>query len=209
MTAIRLPITAKDWQTQAACAGDWDIFDKEDGDSRELAKSICAGCPVLALCKADYIATPDKYVVAGETTPQERTAATRKANRGGYNHGTTSGYYKHKREGDKACQPCREANGAARRERERETDRLRDRSGRIKGVQAPCADCGNMCGATYCRRCTQMRNMSNSGQVIRGNKRREQAAELLASGMDRHQIAAQLGVSLYTTYKYLAVRKAS
>lgn len=207
MTAYRLPLTVKAWQTEAACAGDWDLFDCEDDDAQQFAKTICEGCPVKQLCLTSDAAKDDRWFVAGGKTYKER--ASRKADRGTFQHGTTSGYYKHKRDGEPTCQPCRDANTTAQREQSRKRDRERDRAGRIKGVQAPCQECGAACGAVYCRRCTQKRNMANNGNVARGNQRKAEAEALLAQGLDRTQIADRIGVSVHTAYRYLAVGKAS
>lgn len=42
------------WQDESACIGDWDLFDEdiETGEylDVELAKSICAVCPVKPQC---------------------------------------------------------------------------------------------------------------------------------------------------------------
>jgi WhiB family redox-sensing transcriptional regulator len=36
------------------------------------AKAICAGCPVIAECKASAIARDDQWAIAGGLTPDER-----------------------------------------------------------------------------------------------------------------------------------------
>lgn len=45
-----------DWIDEAACAGtDPALFDGATIEDRFAAKSICEGCPVMALCKADAL----------------------------------------------------------------------------------------------------------------------------------------------------------
>ena len=75
-----------DWQLDAACRGeDSDLFfhpEGERGDVREArqkaAKAICAGCPVLAECRAHALAVREPYGIWGGLSEDERAAIYRR-----------------------------------------------------------------------------------------------------------------------------------
>lgn len=69
------------WQELAACREtdtEWFFFeDREQGEERspnrnDLAKTVCARCPVIRECLAHALAVPEPYGVWGGTTPKER-----------------------------------------------------------------------------------------------------------------------------------------
>ncbi|MCW2718936.1 WhiB family transcriptional regulator [Pseudonocardia sp.] len=78
---IREP-AGRDWRTRALCAdADPEIFYPVDVTSTapavELAKRVCARCPVQAACLLDAMAGEDpahRWGVIGGTTPDERHA---------------------------------------------------------------------------------------------------------------------------------------
>jgi WhiB family redox-sensing transcriptional regulator len=71
-----------DWQLKGSCReAESELFfspDSERGAKRqareEVAKSYCAGCPVLAQCRAHALAVREPYGVWGGLTPAERDA---------------------------------------------------------------------------------------------------------------------------------------
>lgn len=78
-----------EWWRRAACRGmPVNTFYAPDGSSGKIvaawydkAKAVCLGCPVMAACRADALATGDVHGVRGALTPDELRAAFR-ANRG-------------------------------------------------------------------------------------------------------------------------------
>ena len=62
------------WISRAACANEpTDLFFPEDGAETELAKAICAGCPVRAECIGYAVAIPSLDGIWGGLTRQERS----------------------------------------------------------------------------------------------------------------------------------------
>ncbi len=132
-----------DWHTHAACRGmDPNLFFPDLGGSTGAAnaKHVCATCPVQDHC-LDYaldnnersgiwggLGEPDRRkarrlraVNAATPTGQLRDTvalqkrATRRR-RAAPEHGTYSGYRRHRRDGEPACDPCRQANALYRQE---------------------------------------------------------------------------------------------
>jgi WhiB family transcriptional regulator, redox-sensing transcriptional regulator len=75
-----------EWQLEAACRGDSEPFfhpygEREPSRSRReaAAKAICAGCPVLAACRAHALAAREPYGVWGGLSEEERDALLRGA----------------------------------------------------------------------------------------------------------------------------------
>lgn len=61
------------WRTSALCAQtDPEVFFPEPGGSPELAKRICAACPVQAACHEDALAWGDVMGVWGGHTEADR-----------------------------------------------------------------------------------------------------------------------------------------
>lgn len=88
----RLPIPVTDvydWQMDAACRGmDSALFfhpEGERGPARSgrdaRAKQICAGCPVLAQCRAHALAVQEPYGVWGGLSEAERDLIVRNQHR--------------------------------------------------------------------------------------------------------------------------------
>ena len=80
-------------------------------------KAVCAACPVPGACHAEAMATDGEVAIRAGLTAEDRAAA-----RGGARsnsqivHGTLSGYRKHYRRGEPACDDCRRANSAYERD---------------------------------------------------------------------------------------------
>lgn len=120
------------WRVEALCRRiDPDVFFKESVEGVRRAKWICQQCPVREACLEFAMATDDsyRYGVFGGLAPGERRKRTgprvkdgRQRNRfdrrGKAQCGTESGYRAHYRRGEKPCAECRNAQIAARRERD-------------------------------------------------------------------------------------------
>ena len=69
-----------DWASQALCAqADPEAWFPEQGEAAELAKAICARCPVQAPCRAHALARPGLRGIWGGLSERERRAARRGA----------------------------------------------------------------------------------------------------------------------------------
>ncbi|MFZ2528563.1 MAG: WhiB family transcriptional regulator [Rhodococcus sp. (in: high G+C Gram-positive bacteria)] len=88
--ALPLPHTAVwEWQLDAACRGfESAAFFHPDGErghareQRELhAKLVCAGCPVLEVCRDHALSVGEPYGVWGGLSESERRARTSAASR--------------------------------------------------------------------------------------------------------------------------------
>ncbi|MFI1183375.1 WhiB family transcriptional regulator [Streptomyces sp. NPDC020799] len=118
-----------------------ELFFPEPGNaqSAELAREICARCPVAGACLADALRAEDglshraRFGIRGGTSPEQRawlyllshqmeeTAAAvpvlagvpAKPKREPAKCGTRRGYQRHRRNGEDACRACRSANSAA------------------------------------------------------------------------------------------------
>ena len=88
----RLPVPVTDvwdWQMLGACRGmDSALFFHPEGErgtarsGREAqAKQICAGCPVLAECRAHALAVHEPYGVWGGLSESERDVIVRRQDR--------------------------------------------------------------------------------------------------------------------------------
>lgn len=140
-----------EWAERGACKGkDPDVFFPDRGESTIPAKTMCVGCEVRAECLAYAMTTPqERRGVWGGLSGRERRKLGAFAlgdylpavklvdepgvgqpkrkppvNPGPINHGTTAGYKAHRRQGEDACQPCKDAvakvgRQAKRRARER------------------------------------------------------------------------------------------
>lgn len=70
------------WRTDAACQGlDPDIFYPADDDEAEMAKAVCATCPVQAPCLEHALGLREKEGVWGGCTERERRRIIRQRRR--------------------------------------------------------------------------------------------------------------------------------
>jgi hypothetical protein len=49
------------WWEEAACFGEWKLFDSTKSDDRKIASSICADCPVRWECLQDSLNRQDRH----------------------------------------------------------------------------------------------------------------------------------------------------
>ena len=70
-----------EWQLYSACRGRSDLFFHPEGErgptrsNREAAaKAVCAGCPVLQMCREAALAAREPYGVWGGLSEHEREA---------------------------------------------------------------------------------------------------------------------------------------
>jgi WhiB family redox-sensing transcriptional regulator len=95
----------------AVCVGlDTDLFFPDPSDARgiELAKVVCAECPVIAACLAGAIERGEKFGVFGGLTAEERDNFVRRSKRKRAipECGTVGGYNRHRRLREPRCAPC-------------------------------------------------------------------------------------------------------
>jgi hypothetical protein len=96
------------------CIDPWQPQHKRARRERE-ALAICAECAHLDRCRAWVLRQPDDpspVMVVGGMTPGQR----RKYRHGGDACGTAAGYWRHHRNGEEACRPCRQAVNESRRD---------------------------------------------------------------------------------------------
>jgi hypothetical protein len=93
-----------------------ELFFSEPGDlaTVRVAKEICAACPVRVACLTSALAAEGtgwggRYGIWGGLTPEERQELARPVRRVS-RCGTRSGYRRHLRDGEPACDACRDAN---------------------------------------------------------------------------------------------------
>jgi len=71
-------MAGRSWRLGAACAEvDPELWFPERGDGAEVAKRICAGCPVRAQCLAFALQTNEGIGVWGGVSGRERRALRR------------------------------------------------------------------------------------------------------------------------------------
>jgi len=106
-----LDLLRPDWVVDAACRGATDLFFAERGDSVAIreAKRICTTCPVSELC-LEY-GEMEQYGIWGGLAVRERRAL-RTTERPPAECGTDSGYYRHRRRNEDACDACKAAHTA-------------------------------------------------------------------------------------------------
>jgi WhiB family transcriptional regulator, redox-sensing transcriptional regulator len=107
------------WENDAACRDTdpdiWFAFDTSDRTARHNqseAKRICFGCPVIDDCLDYALEHNISDGVWGGLNERERrrVARARRREPRAPECGTRGGYHKHRRAGEVACEPCREAN---------------------------------------------------------------------------------------------------
>lgn len=87
---------------------------REQLDRVTMARAICHGCPLAATCLEVAVTRGFKAGIWGGTTGRQRQGMG--TPREPAQCGTSSGYTAHRRRGEAACQPCKDAG--ARRSRE-------------------------------------------------------------------------------------------
>lgn len=111
------PDTTVHWQTEAACKTrrDLDWFPAR-GVNITPHREVCAGCPVNAQCLAEALSrgSHEDFGVWGGTGQIERRAIRRKnrTSRSAPQCGTRSGYARHMKWHEPACDECKAANAA-------------------------------------------------------------------------------------------------
>jgi WhiB family transcriptional regulator, redox-sensing transcriptional regulator len=99
------------WAVRAACAGgDPDLWFPERGESRQLAKAVCEGCPVRVECLDYAVRWRIVFGVWGGLSEGERRRlydTVERPRRLPAAHGTTTRYARGCR-----CEVCREASSA-------------------------------------------------------------------------------------------------
>lgn len=73
----------------------------------DLVREICEGCPVREDCLNLAIATDSIGIWAGTTTEQRRSMRRKPVKVA--QHGTPSGYARHRKNSEQPCEPCRQA----------------------------------------------------------------------------------------------------
>lgn len=120
-----MSIDPEAWRADAACRDTPHVdFFPGLGETTLPAKAVCETCLVRAECLQYALANEEMFGIWGGTSERQRRIMRReirKANgktgglQAGYvpprqaQHGTTSGYMRHRREGTKPCQECRAA----------------------------------------------------------------------------------------------------
>jgi WhiB family redox-sensing transcriptional regulator len=118
----------EDWREQAACFGiptreydPWFATGKTASSEYDVARRVCADCPVRRLCLEDALRTEaegpesDVHGVRGGLTPNERIDLRRGKKRPemcGSKKGTDAGWQRHRRRAQDPCPECREAHSA-------------------------------------------------------------------------------------------------
>ncbi len=110
------------WVTAAACRGcSVDLFYADRSGSSTEALAVCATCPVRAECLADAlafertVAVQEVYGVRGGMSAMERRRllAVDRVRQPRAACGTDSGYYRHRRLREAACESCKAAHRVA------------------------------------------------------------------------------------------------
>lgn len=120
-------ITDQAWRARAACIPHpIEMFfpDANDRPAIEAAKRICATCPVHADCLATALADGDTHGIRGGLTVRERRRIARdggtplpRVDLAVITHGTTAGYYAHRRRHETPCRACKAAHAERKSER--------------------------------------------------------------------------------------------
>jgi WhiB family redox-sensing transcriptional regulator len=109
------------WMADGACLGlPPGTMRPTDGDGERRAKAVCATCPVRTTCLQHALDADEQYGVWGGCTEGERRAIATGQPLPVYgptpiDHGTTSGYHKHRKRGVPMCIECLDAYNEERR----------------------------------------------------------------------------------------------
>lgn len=111
-----------DWAKEGACVGmDPDLFFPHVGLVRREAREACARCPVREECLQHALVNHETFGLWGGTSDRQRVkigyAPRPRLTATSSPCGTDSGYRRHHRDGEPACDACRAAHTAANRER--------------------------------------------------------------------------------------------
>lgn len=115
-------LESAEWMARAACLNaDTEVFFPDTGEPPDRAKRICARCPVVQECLDWALALPaDTVGIWGATTVRERQTLRQMGAAGTVKPpaecGSPSGYERHRRNGEDACEPCRLAHNARKRQ---------------------------------------------------------------------------------------------
>ena len=108
------------WFDNAPCKGQLDVmFAGDKGDGTPEAKAICADCPHRAPCLEFAVAEEIPFGVWGGVGPRTRAKQRRGLNmrpRVKAVCGTIGGHAKHRSHREDACQPCKDAWNAYKRQ---------------------------------------------------------------------------------------------
>lgn len=104
--------TPQPWVADAACRGmNPDVFFPARGEPTDGAKAICADCPVQTQCAAYGMG--DRHGIWGGLSERERRTIRRTnplpRKVKPINHGTVSGYSRHRVRGEEPCADCKHA----------------------------------------------------------------------------------------------------
>lgn len=128
MTGPRTPhtrpsstLTGGDDRPATPCKERWFPFEvlieRTGGDqwrsAVDEARGMCARCPIWQTCLVEN--RDEEWAIAVTTGKSIQQRAAEKQHRS--KHGTPAGYRKHLRRGEKACEPCRDAEAARSSER--------------------------------------------------------------------------------------------
>jgi WhiB family redox-sensing transcriptional regulator len=118
----------EDWFSHPGrnCRGmDPAVFFADNGATNAIAKRVCVGCPVQNECLEYAVADPSLHGMWGGASYMERRVIRKK--RGNVSRmarvknpakcGSTSGYNRHRLNGEEPCQSCLEARRAYESER--------------------------------------------------------------------------------------------
>lgn len=117
-TAFEQLIGRPAWMADANCRGmDTEMFHAERGDAAtvQAAKAICRACDVQAECLAYAITNGETFGIWGGKSRKERLAIARRAGfstkavRPPAECGTLGGHSRHRDNGEKPCDECRQA----------------------------------------------------------------------------------------------------
>lgn len=104
----------------APCVGRSELFDSRDLNDHQEAKQLCRTCPIILECagllRDALAAVTDRHNGGPQGTWAGRFVG-RPETRVHAECGTDSGYYRHNRNGEKACEPCLKARRDAEHQR--------------------------------------------------------------------------------------------
>lgn len=102
--------------TTTPCVGKSELFDSRDLNDHHEAKRLCRSCPVINEC-AQLLAAAREAATGGPDCGPQGTWAGKFVGRPETSRraecGTDSGYYRHNRNGEAACEDCLRARREA------------------------------------------------------------------------------------------------